>query len=83
MATKAAATAAPGLAYAEALAELEAILRAVEDPALPVDELAPKIERAAALIAHCRGVLEQTELRVGDALRELQAATTGNGERGA
>ena len=44
-----------GLGYAEALAELEAILAGLEREAVDVDHLAERVQRAAALIRLCRG----------------------------
>ncbi len=40
--------------YAQALSELDAILRELEDPDLDVDRLAPQLRRASTLIAFCR-----------------------------
>jgi exodeoxyribonuclease VII small subunit len=67
--------------YAAATQEIDQILRAVEDPALPIDELGPRIERAAVLIAWCREVLENTEVRVVDALRGLQESAQASAQR--
>ena len=69
------------VSYAAATQEIDQILRAVEDPALPIDELGPRIERAAVLIAWCREVLESTEVRVVDALRELQESAQASAQR--
>lgn len=40
--------------YGEAVAELESILREIEDDDVDVDVLAAKVSRAAALIEYCR-----------------------------
>lgn len=61
---------APG--WDEAVAELEAILQAIEDEEVSVDVLGEQVERAAALIRHCRGVLSRTELRVREAIASLE-----------
>lgn len=61
----------PTIRYDEAIAELEEILEAIEDSELPIDELAPRIERAAALLVQCRGLLRATEARVEEALAAL------------
>lgn len=53
------------LGYAEAMAELEAILAEIDDDEVDVDRLATRMRRAAALIAHCRG-------RIGDAQVEVE-----------
>jgi len=71
--TREADTERPSQRYDEAMKELEQILEDVEDVSIPIDELAPKIERAAALIVTCRTVLERTETRVRDALDLLNA----------
>lgn len=57
--------------YDAAIAEVEAILAEIEDSTLPIDELAPRIERAAHLLVRCRGLLRTTELRVREALEAL------------
>lgn len=58
--------------YEESLTELEAILQAIEGDELPIDELAPKVERAATLLAICRGILADTETRVSTAIDALR-----------
>lgn len=40
--------------YAEAVSELESILREIEDDEVDVDLLAARVERAAGLIEFCR-----------------------------
>jgi exodeoxyribonuclease VII small subunit len=60
--------------YDESIAELEALLEEIEDPDLSIDDLAPKVERAAVLIRVCRSVLERTELQVARALETLDRA---------
>lgn len=52
------------LGYGEALAELEAILAALEDDTLDVDLLAERVARAAALIAHCRDRIDGARMEV-------------------
>ena len=61
------------LTYEVAAAEIETILEAVEGGELPIGELAPRVERAAALLQHCRRVLRETELRVTEAVATLEA----------
>ncbi len=61
--------------YEESVAEIEAILEAIEAGSLPIDELAPKVERATELLTRCRDVLTKTELRVTEAVDALVAAT--------
>lgn len=60
--------------YDEAVVELEEILAQVEDSSMPIDELAPRIERATELVRGCRDVLARTEVRVTEALEALEAA---------
>jgi len=40
--------------YAAALAELDTILRELDDPALDIDRLGSQVRRAAELVAFCR-----------------------------
>ena len=58
--------------YEESLTELESILEAIEGDELPIDELAPKVERAAQLLAVCRSILADTETRVSSAIDALR-----------
>lgn len=63
----------PETSYEDAVAELEEILADIESDALPIDALAPKVERAAELLTTCRAILARTEARVAevvDALRQ-------------
>lgn len=63
-----------GPSWDEAVAELETILQAIEDEDVSVDVLGEQVERAAALIRHCRSVLARTELRVREAIASLDGA---------
>lgn len=56
--------------YTEAVEELEAILAAIEDENVDVDELADHVTRAAALIEFCRD-------RILAARDAVEAATAG------
>ncbi len=47
--------------YAAAYAELQQIVRALQEEQIAIDELAPKIARATELIAFCRARLRDTE----------------------
>jgi exodeoxyribonuclease VII small subunit len=62
--------------YEESLTELETILQAIEGEDLPIDALAPKVERAAELLELCRGVLADTETRVTKAIDALRGDAT-------
>ncbi len=50
--------------YAEAMAEIEAILDRFRDGAMDVDRLAAEVKRATELIAHCRKRLVKAEEEV-------------------
>jgi len=63
--TEAAAGADPSLTYTEAMAELDRILREIEDEALDVDVLAARVKRAAELVRFCRA-------RIRNATREVE-----------
>jgi len=60
--------------FEQALAELEAIVRTLEDSAISLDETLAHYERGIQLLRHCQQQLEQAELRV------LQLSTDANGE---
>ncbi len=60
--------------YAEASAELEAILQEVESGEIDLDLLSEKVERAAALLASCRERLAATETKVKKVVADLHAA---------
>lgn len=59
------------LTYAQASAELEEILDAIESGTADVDVLSEKVERAAELIRFCRETLAGTELRVRKVVEDL------------
>ncbi|MBL7805382.1 MAG: exodeoxyribonuclease VII small subunit [Saprospiraceae bacterium] len=59
------------LSYASAWAELQQILRAVQEETIEIDELAGRLERAEYLIRFCREKLRQT----GQALDQLEQQT--------
>lgn len=58
--------------YSQAIEELEAIVRGLEQEAVDVDVLAQKVKRAAALIQQCKGKLRATEDEVQKVLQEMQ-----------
>ena len=60
--------------YAAASAELERILEDIETGQIDLDVLAEKVERAAALLAHCRQRLVATETKVKKITAEISAA---------
>ena len=59
------------LGYADAVAELEAILAELERDDVDVDVLAPKVRRAAALIRHCRAHIGDARLDVEQIVADL------------
>lgn len=59
--------------YAEAAAELDAILEEIETGHADVDVLAEKVARAAELIRACRERLTRTEMEVRKVVEELAA----------
>jgi exodeoxyribonuclease VII small subunit len=59
------------LGYAEAVAELEAILADLERDDVDVDVLAPKVRRAAALLRHCRAHIGAARLDVEQIVADL------------
>lgn len=59
------------LGYADALAELESILRGLEGDDLDVDALAGKVRRAGELIARCRSRIQDARLEVDQVVADL------------
>ena len=57
--------------YAEAMAELEAILAEIEDEAVDVDVLARKVARAAHLVRWCRGRIDGARIDVERIIADL------------
>lgn len=64
------------VAYLDALDELEAILERLEHDEPDVDRVAHDVERAAALIAHCRGRIAAARLTVDEVVAGLAPPTT-------
>lgn len=60
-----------GLGYAAAMSELDTILRTLDDDQLDIDRLGDLVERAAALINHCRDRLDSARLRVTELVESL------------
>lgn len=52
--------------------ELEAILVQLDDDQLDVDRVAELVERAAALVAYCRGRLRSVRRQVDDVIDSLE-----------
>ena len=57
--------------YAAALDELQEILAALESDTTDVDQLAVRVERADALIRHCRSWLDDARFRVDQVISSL------------
>ena len=64
---------APAPTYAAAMAELDAILRALEDDVLDVDALADRVARAAELLRWCRTRIADTKMQVETVVADLDA----------
>lgn len=60
------------IGYAEALAELEAILAEIEDDAVDVDVLATRVKRAAELLRVCRERITAAQVEVSQVVAELE-----------
>ncbi len=50
--------------FAQAVAELDAILQELQNPKLDVDVVAERTERAAALVEFCRTRIESAKARI-------------------
>ena len=61
------------IGYAEALSELDTILRELEGSDVDVDRLAERVARAADLIAVCRDRIDAARLRIDDVIADLDA----------
>ena len=59
--------------YAEALDELDDILRELEGSDVDVDRLADRVARAADLIALCRDRIGSARLRIDEVIADLDA----------
>jgi exodeoxyribonuclease VII small subunit len=57
--------------YAQALDELDAILRELEGSDVDVDRLAERVGRATELIALCRQRIQNARLRIDEVLADL------------
>jgi exodeoxyribonuclease VII small subunit len=61
------------ISYAEALAELESILSAIEEEQVDVDDLAVKVKRSTELIRLCRGRIEAATVEVEAIVEEMDS----------
>ena len=55
-----------GIGYAEALAELDSILKELDSSDVDVDQLAHRVARAHSLIEVCRQRIETARLQIQD-----------------
>lgn len=62
------------IGYADALAELDVILRELEGVDVDVDRLADRVARAADLIALCRDRIGNARLRIDEVIADLDRA---------
>lgn len=60
------------LTYKQAMDEIEAIVKTLEDNKMEVDELSGKVKRVAELIAFCKTQLHQTEEEVENVLKSIE-----------
>jgi exodeoxyribonuclease VII small subunit len=60
--------------YAQALDELDAILRELEGADVDVDRLADRVARATALLAICRERIGSARLRIDEVIADLDGA---------
>ncbi len=59
--------------FAEAMAELEGILRRIEGEETDVDQLAKELERASVLLDLCRAKIRRAELEVTQIVQKIEA----------
>ena len=59
------------LGYREAMSRGEEIVRQLDRQDVEIDQLAPLVDEAAALLAQCRETLDVTTLKVNQTLSDL------------
>ncbi len=64
------------LRFGEAIAELEEILRRIEDEEIDVDELAAELRRATGLLEACRTKIRKAEVEVTQIVQQLDEGET-------
>ncbi|MBI4825361.1 MAG: exodeoxyribonuclease VII small subunit [Nitrospirae bacterium] len=57
--------------YKEAIEEIDAIVREIENESIDIDALAEKVKRAAYLIKYCKTKLKNTDNEVKNVLKEF------------
>ena len=60
--------------YAEALNELDTILRELESSDVDVDRLADRVARAAELISLCRDRISTARIRIDEVIADLDGS---------
>ncbi len=60
------------LSYSESMAEIEIILKEIENEEIDVDILSEKVKRAAELIAACKLKLTTTEKEIEEILKTMK-----------
>ena len=76
----AASSAADQPGYAQALAELDQILRELEGSDVDVDRLADRVARASELIAVCRQRISAAKMRIDEVIADLDGNDDSNDE---
>lgn len=61
------------ITYTEAVAEIEEILRQIEEDELDVDQLSEQVKRASLLIKICKEKLHKTEEDIEKILSDLDS----------
>ncbi len=60
------------LKFGEAMDELEAILRRIEEEEIDIDSLAEELKRATELLELCRGKIKKAEVEVTQIVQSLE-----------
>ena len=64
--------------YADALTELDSILRELESSDVDVDRLAERVARAAELISLCRDRISTARIRIDEVIADLDGSDAGD-----
>lgn len=64
------------ISYAEAIKQIEEILKKIESEELDVDELSDKVKKAADLLKLCKMKLHETEEEIKNILDEMETDTS-------
>ena len=59
------------LTYKSAMAEIESLVKLLEENKLDVDELSEKVKRMAVLVEVCKGKVHRTEEDVNNVLKAI------------